>query len=167
MSVIEGIKLHNRLFGIYGILLVSKSRMFRKTIEVSVQTEGIRYPLYLRLRTSDVSLFEEIILNEEYSLKIFKSPRIIIDAGANIGLSSVFFANKYPDSKILAIEPEHTNFEMLKKNAFHYSNIIPINKALWKDNGKLCIYNPGTDKWGYQTRQRCDNEKSEGIVYKE
>ena len=31
--------------------------------------------------------------------------RVIVDAGANIGLASVWFANRFPQAKIIAIEP--------------------------------------------------------------
>jgi FkbM family methyltransferase len=39
----------------------------------------------------------------------------IIDAGANIGLSIIYFKKKYPNSKIVAFEPDKLIFNILKK----------------------------------------------------
>lgn len=56
-----------------------------------------------------------MLLNAEYAWDTAVRPRVIVDAGANIGLASLFFANKYADAKIIAIEPEEHNFKILKK----------------------------------------------------
>jgi FkbM family methyltransferase len=45
-------------------------------------------------------------------------------SGAKIGTSSIFFARKYPNAEIIAIEPKSGNFSMLKKNTEPYKNII-------------------------------------------
>lgn len=131
MSILEGIKSNYSLFGPYGVLLAAKARVLRKPLEVKVTIDGITHPIYLRLRTTDTSLFASIIVNSEYDWKFLNPPRVIFDAGANIGLASIFYANKCPEAKIIAIEPESANFEMLKKNTASYPNIFAIQGALW------------------------------------
>ncbi|HVW84830.1 MAG TPA: FkbM family methyltransferase [Bryobacteraceae bacterium] len=89
-------------------------------------------------------------MNAEYALKLSKSPRVIVDAGSNIGLAAVFFANRYPEAKIIAVEPEPSNYDVLRRNVAPYPNVIPVCAAIWKDNESVCIVDPGTGKWGFQ-----------------
>ncbi len=51
------------------------------------------------------------------------SPETIVDAGANIGVTSIYFANRYPGAKIFAVEAEASNFAMLVKNTQAYPSI--------------------------------------------
>jgi FkbM family methyltransferase len=44
-----------------------------------------------------------------------KAP-LIIDAGANIGASTVYFAFAFPKARLVTIEPERSNFELLTAN---------------------------------------------------
>jgi FkbM family methyltransferase len=41
---------------------------------------------------------------------------LIVDVGANIGLSALFFAREYPSSHVLAIEPSPENCDLIVKN---------------------------------------------------
>ena len=41
---------------------------------------------------------------------------VIVDGGANVGYSSLFFANTYPDATVFALEPNPLTFEVLKRN---------------------------------------------------
>ncbi len=70
----------------------------------------------VRPKTSDFSTFRQIFMDHEYDFKLLDVPNIIVDAGANIGLASLFFAQRFPSAKIFALEPDHSNFEMLMKN---------------------------------------------------
>jgi FkbM family methyltransferase len=137
----------------------------RRPLEVRVSGAGIKYPLHLRLRTSDVSLFSEIIVNEEYDSCFSRSPEVIVDAGANIGLTSVFYANKYPEARIVAVEPALSNYVMLQKNAAPYSNILPIHGALWKENKDICVSDPGAGQWGFQTHDGSELAPGKMRVY--
>lgn len=82
-----------------------------------------------------------------------KSPRVIVDAGANIGLTSVFYSNKYPRAKIFAIEPEPSNFELLKKNTASYTNVVRIQAALLRENEPVGFFDPGAGFWGFRTAE--------------
>lgn len=143
MSILQGIRGHFSLFGPYGIFALAKARLLRRPLEIKVEVAGISHPIHLRLRTSDVSLFDEIIVNAEYAWRSFPSPRVIVDAGANVGLTSVFYANAYRGAKIIAVEPEPSNFALLKKNVAPYPNIVAVQAALWNENTMLSIYDPG------------------------
>ena len=76
-----------------------------------------------------------------------------MDVGANIGLASIFYANKHPQARILAIEPEPSNFEMLRKNVQQYPNITPLPLALWKEDAALKIANSEGDYWGFRIEE--------------
>jgi FkbM family methyltransferase len=154
MSILGGMRSYYSLFGIPGVLLVSKSRLSHATIEVKFLAPGYEHPLFIRLRTSDASLLGEILLRLEYDFELSKSPGIIVDAGANIGFASIFYSGKYPASRIIAIEPESSNFTLLKKNTANYSNITPVHAALWSENEVVKVIDPGVGQWGFQTYAR-------------
>jgi FkbM family methyltransferase len=154
MGILQGIRSNYSLFGPHGLFLAAKSRLSQRPVEIIVSVPGIKHPLHLRLRTSDISLFAEILLNAEYDYNFPKRPQVIVDAGANIGLATVFYANKYPDAKIIAIEPEPSNYEMLKKNVAPHSTVVPVLGALWKEDKELSLVDPGLGRWGFQTRDQ-------------
>lgn len=80
-------------------------------------------------------------------------PKLIIDAGANIGYSSIFFANRYPKARVIAVEPERSNYEMLVKNAGPYPHIVPIDAAVWPKKAHLETENPNAKKWSIRIQE--------------
>jgi len=56
----------------------------------------------------------EIKSFQERQIATNKVP-LIIDAGANIGATSVFYALAVPNAQVVAIEPDAGNFELLQK----------------------------------------------------
>jgi len=105
--------------------------------------------IYVRTNTSDLNAAKDGLFDKEYENIRCSDPRVIIDAGAYIGTSAIFFAKKYPNARILALEPEESNFNMLLKNTETYENIIPIKSALWGVVGKKIIQYRYTGHWGY------------------
>jgi len=67
------------------------------------------------------------------------SPRMIVDAGAHIGMASISFACRYPRATIIAVEPEPSNFAVLLRNVAPYKKIVPVKAALWKEDGEVCL----------------------------
>jgi len=104
---------------------------------------NIKHPFYYRPKTLDSYTIQEIFGKNEYDFELPFIPKYIIDGGANIGLTSIFFANKYLDSKIIAIEPEENNFNLLKRNTIKYKNISIVKNAIWKKNAIVEVKDRG------------------------
>lgn len=62
------------------------------------------------------SLKREIFTEHIYSFESLSNSPIIVDVGAHIGISTLYFKMLYPRAHILAIEPFEENFKILKKN---------------------------------------------------
>ena len=122
-------------------------RLFLQTSDtsaglVSVRLPGFRAPVALRKGTSDIGTFEDIFVTGEYSVHAAIDPGVIIDAGANIGCASLYFARKYPSAHIVAVEPSKSNFDLLVRNTKAYDNIKPVHAAVWGRSANLRIENP-------------------------
>ncbi|MEM9444561.1 MAG: FkbM family methyltransferase [Verrucomicrobiota bacterium] len=135
--------------------------------EFKVHVPDLKHPLYMRLHSSDIAVYDQVFKHLHYEIDTLRPVESIIDAGANIGLTSVYFASRYPSARILALEPEQSNYMLLQKNVGPYENIVPIQGALWNENTKLSIFDSGLDEWGYQTApiseesgERCIQEVS-------
>lgn len=120
-------------------------------MQIALQAGGtatVRSPLFqnsLRLRTkdSDLDIFNQVFAERQYQWKAIDQlqPRIIVDAGANIGLAALFFARLFPDARICCIEPDAANFALLQYNTRNYSNIRTVQAAVWYKNETLDFTN--------------------------
>lgn len=94
--------------------------------------------LYLRTFKGDIGVFYEVFWKKTYAKHlslIKKNPKVIIDLGAHIGITSIYLSAKYPDAKIYAVEASAENFEMLKNNTKSFKNIACINAAAYFEDG--------------------------------
>lgn len=89
---------------------------------------------------------EEVFKEGNYDFKSKNNEPYIIDAGANIGLSVIYFKKLYPNSKIVAFEPDPEIFKLLKENiiSFGLKNIDIRNSAAWIEDTKLEFYSEGS-----------------------
>ena len=137
--------------GFSGLLLAVTGKIFNKKILYEVKRSDCVHPFRLRIPSSDVGTYCQIYHEEEYSFFVKDQPVTIVDAGANIGISSIYFANRYPHSRVIAIEPESGNFSLLKENVAPYPNIIAVHAALWNRVGEIELVDTGHGYVGYMT----------------
>lgn len=117
----------------------------------------LKYSFELRDNPYDFATFEEVLLREEYNLDPGFEPLTIIDGGANIGLTSVFFANKFSNANIVAVEPEKENFQILRKNTRRYTNISLLNAGIWNRNTFLSVVDEGNGSNAFTVREVPEN----------
>jgi FkbM family methyltransferase len=123
-------------WGTYRNLRSSKSGL--KTII----PPGLQHPVFIRVGTSDVSVFEKIFVWREYFLSSRTHFEQILDCGANTGLSAVWFATQFPKATVIALEPDADNFTLLCRNVTPYPNIIPLKAAIWSSLCHVILENP-------------------------
>ncbi|MEJ8842209.1 FkbM family methyltransferase [Lacibacter sp. H375] len=134
--------------------------------------------VFLRKHSSDLQVFESVIQHGEYKIvtEKVKNCNIIVDAGGNIGLTTVYLHAYYPNARFVIIEPDKNNFSLLQKNLEHNNigNVKLFNKALWVSNEKLMISHSFRDgkEWSLTVEKangapQNGNDFLEGISLKE
>jgi FkbM family methyltransferase len=92
------------------------------------------------------------IKNEIFKLQIYKfncsaEKPYIIDCGANIGLSIIYFKQLFPQAEIIGFEPDYNVFKALQHNieAFGFANVTLVKKACWNTETILEFFSEGAD----------------------
>lgn len=75
---------------------------------------------------------------------------LIIDGGANIGASAVWFATRYPGAHIVAVEPALDNCRLLLLNTRAFDVEI-LHAGLGPSVGTAILTDPGYGEWAYRT----------------
>ena len=78
----------------------------------------------LRNHESARTLFS-IFVREDYLLSEAE-PLTVLDIGANIGLSALYFLSRHPDNRVLAVEPDPANLEFLRENLAPFADRVEI-----------------------------------------
>jgi FkbM family methyltransferase len=130
--------------------------------------------IHLRPSDSDMWILRAVFVWKQYDLNNFpqmhrildvyrgilnagKEP-IIIDAGANIGASSIWFSLMFPDAKVIAVEPDPRNAAICRRNCKKLKNAVVEEAAIGSRPGRAITKRPIEDKlsWGIQTERRED-----------
>lgn len=116
------------------------SKVFTKNQEVVLRS-GARFILR-DTHSSDLGTLLEVAGSDDYMMSSIRSPRVIVDAGANIGAFAIIAARMYPDAIVHAVEPEESNFKQLllniEKNGVQ--NIKPLQAAISSQYGETELY---------------------------
>lgn len=85
---------------------------------------------------------KEIFVENIYQQKL-PADAYILDCGANIGMSVIYLKNQFPEARIIAFEPDETNFNLLTKNihSFGFSNVELRKEAVWNEQTTLLFSN--------------------------
>ncbi|MEL1240153.1 FkbM family methyltransferase [Flavobacterium flavipallidum] len=95
-------------------LLYLKSVFGKNENEVSQEIFGFKVTAYSY--NTIILLFKEIFITNDYFFQSDNQTPKIIDCGANIGMSILYFKFRYPNCSIVAFEPNPRAFDLLKKN---------------------------------------------------
>lgn len=117
-------------------------RLNDKLNSIPPETESSVAISGLQIHFSDASallnMYDNIFLKECYRFKPSNPNPVIIDCGANIGISVIWFAKNYSGSSIMAFEPDPLLFGLLQQNV--KANNIDAdlrNEAVWNSTAQL------------------------------
>lgn len=125
-----------------------------------------RHPLVCRKGTSDLSVFNQVFIFGEYDCIDNLSDVItVIDCGANVGYSAAYFLSRFSQCKVIAIEPDAGNYEILKQNLENYRDRAKtIKAAVWSDAVRLKLVDSsyrGGSEWALHVQEYSDSEGQE------
>ena len=117
---------------------------------------------FYRSNTSDVHVAYECFLHGKRNayasgnLPPASEVTTVVDVGANVGASILFWRDRYPAAKIYGFEPEPGNFELLKRNAERLRDVLVFNEALGDATGQMkFVHSPGAgNEGGWSIYQR-------------
>jgi len=150
--MLAGAKLYLEVTGVSGLLLGTAGTYLGFNRIMTVKPPGTDHPVSMRVPSTDVVTFRQIFMDGEYEFDVVESPRTIVDAGANVGFASIYLACRFPGARILALEPDKRNFELLSTNVAPYENVHPLNAALWNEDTEINLVDPGLGDSGFVTR---------------
>lgn len=117
-----------------------------------IHVPGLKHPVTMRNDSSDYDTFREALIREDYRLPADFVPATIIDAGAHIGLTSIYMASRYPSADIVSVEPDEGNHALLMSNAGPYPNIRPLHAGIWPVDSRLELVDTGEGFNSFQVR---------------
>ena len=149
-----------RYFRIAKKIPLSIQNSFGEFIITTTKVSEKPLKLYVRPHSSDIKVFAQVFSSNEYEplINMIKnaslngSIKYIMDAGANVGYTSVNLNTAFPFAEFICIEPDDGNALQLQKNLKlnHVHNFHVIKAGLWSKNGWLSIkkdrYNG--EEWG-------------------
>jgi len=136
------------------------------TQSVTLHIGETNRPFHFRPGTSDESVMHQIFTQQHHSLDRLhrihdirrllagmqqqRQTPLVLDLGANIGASSVFFGTAFPGSRVIAVEPEPANYALLCQNT-RGLNILNLQAAIGAQPGRTRLVDAGIGPWGYRT----------------
>jgi FkbM family methyltransferase len=98
------------------------------------------------------ALWDEIFKIKQYIFSCRTDAPFIIDCGAHIGMSILYFKQRYPHAQIIAFEPNPQTFQILAQNVQqnHLQGVQLIEAAVAASNGNIPFYvrQDSTITWG-------------------
>lgn len=163
MALADRVRRNVELFRYFGL---GALRRFDGSPVTRVTMKGVG-PLHLRLADSDFAAFKQVFVGREYDLgaiggagqrvaarydAILKTGRVpvIVDAGANVGAASLWFARNFPEAHVVAIEPDPENARLLRLNVAATPRVSVVEAAVAGTPGKVSLAGNGMG-WAVQT----------------
>jgi FkbM family methyltransferase len=142
----------------YAAYRVAETLRLPQPATMKIKPPRAAHALSARLHgSSDLDVFYQIFVQDEYScVRGIRSPHLIFDLGANVGYSSAYFLSAFPNTTIVAVEPDPTNIEVCRLNLAPYgARVQLVHGAVWSSTSKLALSRPTSHnhEWATQVRE--------------
>ncbi len=109
--------------------------------EVSFQLCLFDLAFPVTMRKCDIFTLSGIFFDRDYAIQtpLPRNP-VVIDCGANIGLSAIWFLGRWPGARVHAFEPEPRNFRFLELNCGARSDVAVTQAAVGKARGAVRLH---------------------------
>lgn len=137
----------------------------------AIETPAGRTEIEMTVRpgTSDVAALDQVYGARSYDLRRLRRfaeieafyrdaaargrTPLVLDLGANIGAAARYFAQTWPASHVVAVEPAADNFALLFENTQDLDNATALHAGVASAPGWLRVADESAEKWAYRTER--------------
>ena len=124
-----------------GVVTIRKGK--NNVVMLKIMESNLKFSI--KRDSSDPLVFNQIFVDEEYRpvvdtlTKYGVECKCVLDMGANVGLSTIYLKQWYPDCTIITFEPNQETFKRMQTNLElnKLTNVESINKGVWKRTASL------------------------------
>lgn len=136
-------------------------RIDEKAIKHSINLPQGKQDVYLRTHSGDMFVFYEIFLEDTYELpkNWTQNVKSIVDLGANIGMTTLYYYQLFPQAHFVCVEAASTNFDILQKNLLPLSSknkLTALEGAIYHESGEVSFETEAI-AWGGKINQESQN----------
>ena len=129
-----------------------------KLCRYTIRFENGVYQVFLR-QILDIHVLREMFVDEQYRIDHSETVKNVLDIGANVGFSLIYFAHKFPNARIIAVEPHPGCQEQLLAHARQFGErVIVVPKALSNAGGSVTFY-LNQEHWSASIYKRRDSKE--------
>jgi FkbM family methyltransferase len=128
-----------RLLFVYGILVINAlggRSTKQRTRRLRIHAAGRDRDWWVADPMEVAALWTVFVGGEYGDFLPAQPPQLVVDAGANVGSATLWFRERFPEARVIAIEPNPDAFARLKSNVGDDPNIHVVNAALSDSDGR-------------------------------
>lgn len=111
----------------------------------------------------DFAALHEVFVDREYEFPYSQDPKVIVDIGANVGDTAIYYSLLFPKAKIYVIEPNPNVHENLERNVKQFNNVTICKLAIAPDTGSTAFFF-GDSHLGSSVNKRDQHTKSLAVA---
>jgi FkbM family methyltransferase len=140
------------------VLRLALTRRGRRILSPKLCRVSLRTPpviVHLRRTTSDMLVAQEVFEFRVYQPVAewtLPADPVIFDLGANIGLATLYFQSLFPGARVVAVEPDEGNRQLMELNCralLERNQVSVVGAFIGAENGTAGI-NRGGDSWAFR-----------------
>ncbi len=164
IAIWNRLRYYRRSFGTRQTAMLYGARALRRPM-IQFRVPGIQHPILCRPTEPDRFTICHVFVEHDCDVHIPLAPRLIVDAGANVGYVSAYYANLFPEADIVGLEPDLGNLDVAERNCAPYPRVQLLRAGLWPRDSALRIVDPSVKSWVFQVREASEEETEtvEGI----
>jgi predicted O-methyltransferase YrrM len=105
----------------------------------------------VRAQANDFDVMRDVFLRHEFvfldTLFPASPPRTIMDLGANVGMAAAYFSDRFPDAKVVSVEPSLYNFATASMNVMGKETVAMVYGAVWEQEQRLGLIQKFSGEW--------------------
>lgn len=162
-TTLQAIKFRGVWFGVVFVYHAVRMRFMLK--EGPGHYSFLGFTMHFDNKWSAINMWFELFGQQVYYFESKTNAPVIIDIGANIGDSVLYFKWLYPNSKIIAYEPNPKAFALLQKNieANNFSNVHVRQAAVGDIDGSVTLEDDNSQVYNTGTVSSITNSNSQNV----